>query len=151
MVLKDFHILLVEDDPRDSLFVARAVGEEPRQSLQAVEDGIEALDYLYRLGIYADAPRPDLILLDLKLPRKDGSAVLMEIRADAKLKSVPVIILTSANTEAERFRQYAGCANGYIRKSTDLGAFTRLLQSTLDFWRDSMPRCPPYSREAYSP
>ncbi len=142
MILKDFHILLVEDDPRDSLFVTRAVGEKRHQSLQAVEDGIEALDYLYRLGIYADAPRPDLILLDIKLPRKDGSAVLMELRADANLKSIPVIILTSANTEAERFRQYAGCANGYICKSTDLGEFSRILQGILAFWRDSMPRYP---------
>ncbi len=116
MVLKYFHILLVEDDPTDSLFVIRAVGEKPYQSLQAVEDGVQALNYLYRLGTYVDAPRPDLILLDIKLPQQDGSAVLREMRADASLKSIPVIILTSANTEEQCFRQYAGCANGYLRK-----------------------------------
>jgi two-component system, chemotaxis family, response regulator Rcp1 len=137
LVLNGFHILIVEDDPSDSMFITRVVGEQCRQSVQVVADGIEALDYLYQLGIYADSPRPDLILLDIKLPRKDGGAVLMEMRADTNLKSIPVIILTSANTEEERFRAFARIANGYIRKTTDLSEFSRILQRTVNMWRDS--------------
>jgi two-component system, chemotaxis family, response regulator Rcp1 len=135
-------ILLVEDDPNDALLILRALGDEYTQNFHAVEDGVEALEFLCQQGTFIDAPRPDLILLDLKLPKKDGRQVLSEIRADATLKSVRVIIVTSLDMEEENFRQYAGFADGYIRKSTDLEQFTKGIQRIVTAWL-TIPGQPP--------
>jgi CheY-like chemotaxis protein len=102
--------------------------------VSVVEDGVEALDYLHRNGKYSEAPRPDLILLDLNLPKKDGREVLEDIKQDGGLKKIPVVVLTTSAAERDILRAYNLHANCYITKPVDLEQFIRVVQLIEDFW-----------------
>ena len=128
-------ILLVEDNPADVRLTQEALKEGKFHThLQVAEDGIEALAILRREGGRADAPRPDLILLDLNLPRKDGREVLEEIRADLRLKRIPVVVLTSSAAEQDILRAYDLHANCFITKPVDFEQFIKVVRSIEDFW-----------------
>ena len=128
-------ILLVEDNPGDVRLTIEALKEgKVRNELRVVSDGAEALGFLRREGGYADATRPDLILLDLNLPKKDGREVLEEIKADERLKRIPVVILTSSRAEQDVLRSYDLSANCYITKPVDLDQFISVVKSIEDFW-----------------
>jgi two-component system, chemotaxis family, response regulator Rcp1 len=137
MSTRPVQILLVEDNPRDALPIVQALHCELHHYLEAVEDNEEALAYLRRQGRFSDAPRPDLVLLDLKPPQKDGRCVLREIRAQADLKDIPVIILTDADTQDTQFKTYAGYANAYIGKPLNPADFATLLGDALKLWLDT--------------
>ncbi len=128
-------VLLVEDDPGDVLMTQEAFEEHKvRNRLTVVSDGADALAYLRREGPYADAVRPDLILLDLNLPKKDGRAVLAEVKADPTLRHIPVVILTSSQAEQDIVRAYELHANCYVTKPVDLDQFVKIVQSIEQFW-----------------
>jgi CheY-like chemotaxis protein len=128
-------ILLVEDNPADIRLTLEALKEgKVCNSVEVVRDGVEALDFLYKRGSHADAVRPDLILLDLNLPRMDGREVLAEIKADPDLKRVPVVVLTTSKAEEDILKSYELHANCYIAKALDLEAFIDVVHSIEDFW-----------------
>jgi chemotaxis family two-component system response regulator Rcp1 len=128
-------ILLVEDNPGDARLAKEALKESKlRNTLHHVEDGVEAIDFLNKRGRYADKPRPDLIILDLNLPKKDGREVLLEIKDDDDLKRIPVVILTISKAEEDILRTYNLHANCYVTKPLDLDQFMRVVQSIEDFW-----------------
>ena len=128
-------ILLVEDNPADVRLTQEALKEEKlRNNLHVVRDGVDALAYLRREGKYEKAVRPDLILLDLNLPKKDGREVLTEIKNDEKLKTIPVVVLTISNAEADILKSYNLHANCYIQKPLDLIQFSKVVKSIQDFW-----------------
>ena len=132
---RPMEILLVEDNPGDVRFTAEVLKEaEVRNNLSVAKDGVEAIAFLRRQGQYLDAPRPDLILLDLNLPKKDGREVLAEIKADESLKRIPVVVLTTSQAEQDIIRSYSLYANCYITKPVDLDQFIRVVQSIEDFW-----------------
>jgi len=128
-------ILLVEDDPRDVELTMTAL-EEYNLSNEVVvtSDGEEALAFLRRQGSYAQVPRPDLILLDLNLPKKTGQEVLAEIKEDPDLRRIPVVILTVSEAEADILKTYNLHANCYITKPVDLDRFIEVVKSVEDFW-----------------
>ncbi|MGD9989580.1 response regulator [Pseudonocardia sp.] len=117
------NVLLVEDDPGDVLMTREAFEEYLHNRLDVVTDGAEALAYLRNEGQYADAPRPDLVLLDLNLPRRDGREVLAEVKADPKLSAIPVIVLTTSQAEEDVLRSYQLHANAYVTKPVDFDRF----------------------------
>jgi two-component system, chemotaxis family, response regulator Rcp1 len=128
-------VLLVEDSPGDVRLTREALKDTKMHiSLQVVSDGIEAMAYLGRENAYAKAPRPDLILLDLNLPKKDGRDVLREIKESDSLKSIPVVILTTSASEADIDRSYKLHANCYITKPVNLQGFIKVVQSIDNFW-----------------
>jgi CheY-like chemotaxis protein len=128
-------ILLVEDSPGDVRLTREALKEaKVLNSLSVATDGVEALEFLHRRGKFAGAPRPDLILLDLNLPRKDGREVLEEIKADAGLKRIPIVVLTTSQAEEDVVRAYDLHANCYITKPVDFRQFITVVQSIEDFW-----------------
>ena len=128
-------ILLVEDNPGDVRLVQETFREwKVCNDLEVVRDGVEALAYLRRQGKFAHSPRPDLILLDLNLPRKNGSEVLAEIKHDESLKRIPVVILTASQAEEDVARAYSLYANCYIVKSIDLNEFIHVVQAIRHFW-----------------
>ena len=128
-------VLLVEDDPGDVYLIREAFAHNKvANALHVVSDGVEALDFLRRRGPFADAPRPDLVLLDLNLPRKDGREVLAEMKNDEELRRIPVVILTTSRAEADIVRTYELHANCYIVKPVDLGQFISVVRSIEDFW-----------------
>lgn len=128
-------ILLVEDNPGDVRLTREALIESKvHNNLSVAPDGVEALAFLRRQGKYAGAVRPDLILLDLNLPKKDGREVLAEIKADGALKTIPVVILTTSNAEQDIVRSYDLHANCYITKPVDLDQFIKVVQSIEEFW-----------------
>ena len=132
---KPIEIFLVEDNPGDVRLTQEAFKEgKVRNNLSVVEDGLEALAFLRREGKYAGAPRPDLILLDLNLPRKDGRLVLADIKEDPKLRSIPVVILTTSKAEEDIVRTYNLHANCFITKPVDLDQFIRVVRCIEDFW-----------------
>jgi len=132
---RPIEILLIEDSPSDTELTVEALKEaKVRNSLSVVEDGVQAIEFLRHQGVYADAPRPDLILLDLNLPRKDGREVLAEIKTDPKLKHIPVIILTSSKAETDILKTYDLHANCYITKPLEFDHFLRVFKSIEDFW-----------------
>lgn len=132
-----FEILLVEDNPADSRLVEEAFAEQPRPlHLSVTPDGVEALAFLRREGRYAIAPHPDLILLDLNLPRKDGREVLAAVKADPALRRIPVLVLTTSDAPADIARAYDLHANCFLTKDPDLDRFFALLHETLHFWLD---------------
>ncbi len=136
-------ILLVEDSPSDAELTAEALRESGlRNRLSLAEDGVDALEFLRQQGKYADAPRPDLILLDLNLPRKDGREVLAEIKADVDLRRIPVVVLTTSAAEEDVVRAYNLNANCYISKPVDLEQFIEVIKSIDDFWL-TVVRLPP--------
>jgi chemotaxis family two-component system response regulator Rcp1 len=128
-------ILLVEDNPGDVRLTMEALRDaKVRNNLHVVADGVEAMNFLRREGTYLEAPRPDLILLDLNLPKKDGREVLAEIKADDHLRSIPVVILTTSQAEQDIVRSYNLHANCYVTKPVDLDQFIKVVRSIEDFW-----------------
>ena len=128
-------ILLVEDNPGDVRLTMEASKENRMyNNINVVSDGVEALAFLRQEAGYASAPRPDLILLDLNLPRKDGRQVLEEIKSDEDLKRIPVIVLTTSQAEEDILRVYGLNANCYITKPVDLNQFIKVVKSIEDFW-----------------
>ena len=128
-------ILLVEDSPTDVLLTKCALEEaKVMNRLHIVKDGVEALDFLHRREPYADAPRPDLILLDLNMPRKNGREVLAEIKADFDLKVIPVVVLTTSSAGEDVLRSYKLHANCYITKPVGYEAFAAAIASLENFW-----------------
>jgi chemotaxis family two-component system response regulator Rcp1 len=132
---KPIEILLVEDNPGD-VDLAKAALEDGkvRNVLNTVGDGEEAMNFLRRRGKHKDAPRPDLVLLDLNLPKKDGREVLAEIKADPDLKRIPVVILTISKDEEDVLKSYNLHANCFITKPLDLNQFVKVVKSIEDFW-----------------
>jgi two-component system, chemotaxis family, response regulator Rcp1 len=132
---RPFEILLVEDNPGDERLTREALKEgKVRNILHVVTDGREAMRFLRREGRYAQTVRPDLILLDLNLPRKDGRMVLEEIKADPSLSSIPVVILTSSQAEEDIVRSYELQANCYVTKPVDLNQFVVVVKTIESFW-----------------
>jgi CheY-like chemotaxis protein len=128
-------ILLVEDSPSDTELTVEALQEaKVRNHLSMVEDGVQALEFLRRQGKYAEAPRPDLIMLDLNLPRKDGREVLAEIKSDDRLKTIPVVVLTTSRAEQDVLQAYRFHANCYITKPVDFEQFLSVVRSIESFW-----------------
>ena len=132
---RPIEILLVEDNPGDVRLTIEALKEgKVRNRLSVARDGVEALAFLRREGAHATAPRPDLILLDLNLPRLDGREVLAEIKVDARLRRIPVVVLTTSKAEEDILRTYDLHANCYINKPVDLDQFISVVRSIDDFW-----------------
>ncbi|WP_321417197.1 response regulator [uncultured Desulfobacter sp.] len=128
-------ILLVEDNPGDAELAREALENSKFiNQLHVAEDGVQAMDFLHRQGPYADAPRPDIILLDLNLPKKDGREVLAEIKSDEKLKTIPVVILTSSKADEDVIRSYKLHANCYITKPLDISRFFNVVNNIKEFW-----------------
>ncbi|MDQ2050061.1 response regulator [Natronolimnohabitans sp. A-GB9] len=136
-------ILLVEDNPGDVRLTKEAFKQgRIENDLHVVSDGNEALAFLYQRGEYEDAPRPDLILLDLNLPRKDGEDVLEELKGDSELRSIPVIVLTSSRAEEDVVKSYELHANAYLTKPVDPDDFIETVRAFEKFWF-SVVRLPP--------
>lgn len=132
---KAVEILLIEDNPGDVRLTLEALHEgKVKNNLVVAPDGEAALAILRREGAHAEAPRPDLILLDLNLPKKDGREVLAEIKADEKLHCIPVVVLTTSKSEEDVLRSYQLNANCYITKPVDLEQFIRVVRAIEDFW-----------------
>jgi two-component system, chemotaxis family, response regulator Rcp1 len=132
---RPIEILLIEDSPADVRLTIEAFNEGTvRNRLHVVRDGVEAMEFLRRTGAYSDAVRPDVILLDLNLPRKDGREVLAEVKADEQLRRIPVVILTTSRAEADVLWAYDLHANCYIVKPVDLDQFLYVVQSIEHFW-----------------
>jgi len=136
-------ILLVEDNPGDARLASEAFKEGGSQTrLHVVQDGIEAMAFIRGEGAYASMPRPDLVLLDLNLPRMDGREVLAEIKRDDALKRTPVIVLTTSQAETDIMRGYDLHANCYIVKPVDFDRFIEVVKGIESFWRN-LVRLPP--------
>jgi CheY-like chemotaxis protein len=132
---KAVDLLLVEDNPGDVRLTKEALKESKiRNRLFVVEDGVEAMAFVHREGKYADVPRPDLIILDLNLPRKSGREVLSELKNDEELKGIPVVILTISKAEEDIVKAYANHANCYITKPLDFGKFIEITKAIQEFW-----------------
>jgi CheY-like chemotaxis protein len=128
-------VLLVEDDPGDELMTREAFEHNKvGNTLHVVRDGAEALDYLYRRGDHPDAPRPDLVLLDLNLPKRDGREVLEEIKTDPELAAIPVVVLTTSSAEEDILRSYKLHANAYVTKPVDFDQFIKAIRQIDDFF-----------------
>lgn len=132
---RPIEILLVEDNPGDVRLTIEALRDaKVHNRVSIAKDGVEAMAFLRREGPYADARRPDLILLDLNLPKKDGREVLAEIKADNRLKHIPVVILTTSHAEQDILKSYDLHANCYVTKPVDLDQFITVVRSIEDFW-----------------
>jgi CheY-like chemotaxis protein len=132
---RPIEILLIEDSPSDTELTIEALKEaKVRNHLSIVEDGEQALEFLRHRGKYAQAPSPDLIMLDLNLPRKDGREVLAEIKADDALKTIPVVVLTTSRADQDVLRAYRLHANCYITKPVDFDQFLNVVRSIESFW-----------------
>lgn len=128
-------ILLVEDSPSDTELTVEALRDgKVCNHLSIVEDGVLAMEFVRRQGRYAEAPRPDLILLDLNLPRKDGREVLAELKADDRLKAIPVVVLTTSRADEDVLRVYKLQANCYITKPVDFQQFLHVVRTIESFW-----------------
>ncbi len=132
---RPIEILLVEDSPSDTDLTLEALKDfKVRNHVSVVEDGVQALQFLRRQKPFTEAPRPDLIMLDLNLPRKDGREVLAEIKADDSLKTIPIVVLTTSRAEQDILRAYQLNANCYITKSVDFNQFLDVVRSIESFW-----------------
>lgn len=128
-------VLLVEDDPGDVLMTREAFEDHKvHNNLHVVSDGVEALSFLRAEGAYADSPRPDLVLLDLNLPRMDGLQVLAEVKADEDLRRIPVVVLTTSDAEEDVLRSYDLHANAYITKPVDFDRFISVVRHIDEFF-----------------
>ncbi len=144
--IKPIIILLVEDNPGDVRLTREALKEgKVLNTLYVAEDGVEALEFLRNEGRFAEMPRPDIIFLDLNLPRKDGREVLADIKFDPDLRSIPVVILTTSKAEEDIIKSYDLHANCFITKPVDLDQFITVVQSVEEFWF-SIVRLPPQDR-----
>ena len=136
-------ILLVEDNPGDVRLTREALKDaKVLNEVYVAQDGVEAMQFLHKEGKFADAPVPDLILLDLNLPRKDGREVLAEIKQDPKLKRIPVVVLTTSKADEDIIRTYNLHANAYITKPVDLNRFIEIIHTLEEFWF-SIVKLPP--------
>ncbi len=136
-------ILMVEDNPTDVLIAREGLlGATMLNTLHVADDGIEAMEFLRQRGKYADVPRPDLIILDLNMPRKNGHEVLAEIKEDDDLRKIPVIILTTSKSQEDISKACGLCANCYISKPVDFDEFTEVVQTIQDFWFSTTTRPP---------
>jgi len=134
-IVRPLQMLLVEDNPADVRLALEALEHEKfRNVISVVTDGEEALAFLRREGGFVAAPRPDLVLLDLNLPKKDGREVLAEMKRDVNLRSIPVAVLTSSEDDEDVFRAYELGANCYITKPVDLEEFLKVVRAVQDFW-----------------
>lgn len=141
---RPIEILLVEDSPSDTDLTVEALKEgKVYNNLHVVEDGVQAMEFLRRQGAYADAPRPDLIMLDLNLPRKDGREVLAEIKGDPSLRPIPIVVLTTSRAEQDVLRAYELNANCYVTKPVDFTQFIDVVQTVENFWL-SVVTLPPH-------
>lgn len=132
---RPIEILLVEDNPGDVVLTREALRDcKVHTNLSVAHDGEAALTFLRRQGAHAEAPRPDLILLDLNLPRLSGREVLAAIKADEQLRRIPVVVLTSSQAEQDVLATYDLCANCYVSKPVDLEQFIKVVRSIEDFW-----------------
>jgi chemotaxis family two-component system response regulator Rcp1 len=132
---KPIEILLVEDNPGDYRLAEEVFKEaKVNNTMHIITDGAEAIKFLKKEGKYKDSPRPDLILLDLNLPKKDGKEVLADIKADENLKRIPVVILTVSSNEEDIIKSYDLHANAFITKPIDLDQFIKVVRSIEDFW-----------------
>ena len=128
-------VLLVEDDPGDVLLIREAFEfNKVHNNLNVVNDGEQALAYLRREGEYAESLRPDLVLLDLNLPRKDGREVLAEVKADERLRAIPVVVLTTSEAEEDVLKSYQLHANAYVTKPVDFERFVSIVRQIDDFF-----------------
>ena len=128
-------VLLVEDNPGDVRLTREAFREgRIENALHVVTDGVEAMDFLLQRGDHADAARPDLVLLDLNLPRKNGDEVLAEIRDDSDLKTIPVVVLTGSKAQEDVVKSYELCANAYLTKPVDPMEFIEVVKELERFW-----------------
>ena len=132
---KPIEVLLVEDDPGDVVLITEAFEDNKvNNTLRVVQDGVEALQYLRREPPYEDAAEPDLVLLDLNLPRKDGREVLAEVKADERLRRVPVVVLTTSKAEEDILRSYDLHANAYVTKPVDFDRFIEVVRQIDEFF-----------------
>lgn len=135
VILRPIEILLIEDSPSDAKLISKVFGKATiPHNLERVEDGIEALDFLHKQGEYRSAPRPDLILLDLHLPKKDGLGVLAEIKADSHLNKIPIIVLTTSDCQEDVVSCYQMDVNCYLTKPSNLQEFKETVTIIEDFW-----------------
>jgi len=134
-IAKPIDILLVEDNPGDVRLTQEALKEaKVRNDLYVVNDGVEAMAFLRKQGVYKEVPRPDMILLDLNLPKKNGHEVLTEIKSDDDLKRIPVVMLTISKAEEDIIKSYNLYANCFITKPVDLDQFLTVVKSIEEFW-----------------
>ena len=132
---KPIEVLLVEDDPGDVLLIREAFDfNKVHNNLNVVSDGEQALDYLRGAGDYADRIRPDLVLLDLNLPRKDGREVLAEVKGDPDLRTIPIVVLTTSEAEEDVLKSYQLHANAYVTKPVDFERFVSIVRQIDDFF-----------------
>ncbi len=132
---RPIEILLVEDSPSDTDLTVEALQKgKVLNHLSTVDDGVKAIEFLRRQGPYSDAPRPDVVLLDLNLPRKDGREVLAEIKGDDSLKTIPIVVLTTSRAEQDILRVYRLNGNCYITKPVDFRQFIEVIRAIKDFW-----------------
>jgi CheY-like chemotaxis protein len=144
MNAKLIDVLLVEDDAGDIMLIREAFADHKVGNvLSVVNDGVQAMAFLRRTGDYAGAPRPDLVLLDLNLPRKDGSEVLAEIKADPELATIPVVVLTTSEAEEDILRSYRLHANAYVTKPVDFERFSRIVHQIDEFFIGVVKLPPP--------
>ena len=136
---KIIDILLIEDSSTDVLMIREALSEgKLLNKIHVAEDGVEALDFLHKRGKFASSPRPNLILLDLNLPRKNGREVLAEIKADKDLKRIPVVVLTTSSTKEDILRSYDLHVNCYVVKPVEFDSFVKAVQSIQHFWSSTV-------------
>ena len=133
--VKAIDVLLVEDDPGDVLMTREAFADHKLKNvLHVVDNGVDALAFLRREGPYGDAPRPDLVLLDLNLPRMDGREVIAAVKADEDLRSIPVVVLTTSEAEEDVLKSYKLHANAYVTKPVDFGRFLEVVRQIDEFF-----------------
>lgn len=141
-------VLLVEDNEADARLTREAFSEIGRpMTMEWVRDGEEALAYLRRHAPYQAAPRPHLVLLDLNMPRRDGRATLAVIKADPILKEIPVVVLTTSESEADVRASYQAYANAYVTKPVDMDDLTKKMASLMDFWLTDVAQVPPVAED----
>jgi chemotaxis family two-component system response regulator Rcp1 len=135
MSVAKFVVLIAEDNPTDVMIMREALeGAKVMVELHAVADGVEALEFLRRMGTYKAMPRPDLILLDLNMPRKNGHEVLAEVKGNLEFREIPVVMLTTSQAEDDVAKAYANHVNCYIRKPVDFENFVQVVRSIEQFW-----------------
>ncbi len=141
--VRSIDILLVEDNPGDVRLTKEALKDaKVLNDVYVAQDGVEAMQFLHKEGAFSDVPTPDLILLDLNLPRKDGRDVLAEIKQDSKLKHIPVVVLTTSKADEDIIKTYNLHANAYITKPVDLSRFIEIMHTLQEFWF-SIVKLPP--------
>jgi CheY-like chemotaxis protein len=132
-----FHVLLIEDDDAHAMIVEKGFRSAAvRGTIERVRDGAEGVAYVKRDGAFADRPRPQLILLDLKLPRMDGHQVLQTLKADDDFRAIPVVVLTTSDTDTDAQRAYSLHANSYLVKPVNFAEFRELIRTITSYWRD---------------